>query len=152
MLCKGLHALYPYTLTRLVRAYTLCTLPLHALHLYTLCNIQSLSIYCWRFESACKILSSEDRQEAKSKRTHTSHFWKFSEWYTNKRMKNALEIPTYETFSQTSTIPAYLWLNINHLWNFRSDCLSQNISCKEIRKTKKNSSKTLLKNYKNTKF
>jgi len=36
--------------------------------------------------SASKFSSSEDRQETKLKRTHTLHFWKFSEWYTNKRI------------------------------------------------------------------
>ena len=30
------------------------------------------------------------------------------------------------------TVPAYLWLNTNHLRNFRSDNLSQDKSCKEI--------------------
>jgi len=29
-------------------------------------------------------------------------------------------------------IPAYLWLNTNHLRNFRSDGESQGKSCKEI--------------------
>jgi len=46
-------------------------------------------------------------------------------WYTKKRIKNALEIPTFETNSHVLAIPAYLWLNTNHLRNFRSDGLSQ---------------------------
>jgi len=41
----------------------------------------------------CKLICSEDRQETKSKRARTLHFKKFSEWYTNKRIRNALEIP-----------------------------------------------------------
>jgi len=55
-------------------------------------------------------------------------------WYTNKRIKNALEIglPTFETISQVLAIPAYSWLNTNHLRNFRSDGLSRDKSCKEI--------------------
>jgi len=34
--------------------------------------------------------------------------------------------------SQVLVIPAYLWLNTNHLRNFRSDGLYQDKSCKEI--------------------
>jgi len=30
------------------------------------------------------------------------------------------------------TLPAYLWLNLDNLQNFRSDDLSQDKSCKEI--------------------
>jgi len=42
--------------------------------------------------------------------THTLHFWKFLEWYTNKRIKIALEI-TFSTTSHVLKIPAYLLLN-----------------------------------------
>jgi len=35
-------------------------------------------------------------------------------------------------YIQVLTLPAYLWLNTNHLRNFRSDTLSQDKSCKEI--------------------
>jgi len=61
--------------------------------------------------------------------THTA-FLKISEWYTKKRMKNAIEI-CYQHFKR-SPISAYLWLNTNNLRNFRSEGLSQDISCEEI--------------------
>jgi len=64
--------------------------------------------------------------------THTLHFWKISEWYTNKRIKNVLEIPICWTISHVLTIPAYLWLNTNHLRNFWSDGLTQDKSFEEI--------------------
>jgi len=57
---------------------------------------------------------SEDGQETKSKRSHILHFRNFSEWHANKRIKTALEIPTFKTISQVLTITAYLWLNTNH--------------------------------------
>jgi len=40
----------------------------------------------------------------------------------------------YEQFklSPNWTLPAYLWLNTNHLRNFRSDNLSQDKSFKEM--------------------
>jgi len=45
--------------------------------------------------------------------------------------KYALKIRTLQTISQVLTLPAYLWLNTNHLRNFRSDNLFQEKSCKE---------------------
>jgi len=38
---------------------------------------------------------------------------------------------TNNKLSPKLTLPAYLWLNTNHLRNFRSDNLSQDESCKE---------------------
>jgi len=43
------------------------------------------------------------------------------------RIKNAIEIG-YQHFKR-SPISAYLWLNTNHLRNFISDGLFQDISC-----------------------
>jgi len=82
-------------------------------------------------QSVCKLSSSEDGKK-QNQSVPTLYFWKFSECYTNKRIKNPLEIG-YQHFKR-SPISAYFWLNTNHLRNFRSDCLSQNISCKEINK------------------
>jgi len=41
-------------------------------------------------------------------------------------------MPTFKTISHVLAIPVYLWLNTNHLRNFRSDGLAQDKSRKEI--------------------
>jgi len=45
------------------------------------------SIYCWRFKSVCKLFFSEDRQEAKSKCTHSLHCI-FEKFYSGTRTKD----------------------------------------------------------------
>jgi len=84
---------------------------------------------------------------SESKRIHTLRFWKFSEWYMKKRIKNASDI-SYQHYN-VLPISTYLWLNTNHLKNFRWDGLSQDILHLVRRwltsKTKKNMSKIFLK-------
>jgi len=75
------------------------------------------AIFIVDVSSVYALSSSEDRQDTKSKLAHTLHFWKFSEWCTNKRMKYALEIPKCWIISQVLTIykifDQMAWLKMN---------------------------------------
>jgi len=84
--------------------------------------------------------------------THTLRFWKISEWYTKKRIKNALEIAT--NILNDLPLSAYFWLNTNYLRNFRPDGLSHDKFVRRwlTSKTKKNFKKTFLQKDYNTKF
>jgi len=61
--------------------------------------------------------------------THTA-FLNIFRVVHEKKEKNALDIDCQHF--KRSPISAYLWLNTNHLRNFRSDGLSQDISCKQM--------------------
>jgi len=62
--------------------------------------------------------------------THTA-FLKLFRVIHEKRTKDALKIG-YQHFKRSPNLNVFVVKNINHLQNFRSDGLSQDISCKEM--------------------
>ena len=89
----------------------------------------------------------------KSKRTHTLRFWKFAEWHTIKRIKNALEIG-YQHFKRSPNFSIFVvkYPIIYEIFN-QIACLKMYLVRRWLTsKTKKNLSKNLLKNDWNKKF
>ena len=112
--------------------------------------MQYCSIYCWHFKSVCKLSSSDDGKK-QNPSVHTLHFWNISEWYSNKRIKTALEIG-YQHYqpSPNSNIFVVEYQSFTKFlirWP-----VSKYILSGDKYKTKKNFSKTFLKNDSNTKF
>jgi len=65
----------------------------------------------------CGVGAGKKFQPAQDSETHTA-FLKIFRVVHEQKDKKVLEIPTSEIISHVLTIPAYLWLNSNHLRNF----------------------------------
>jgi len=111
-----------------------------------------MQYYRWRFKSLCKRFLRR-RQNTKSKRTYTLHFWKFSEWYTKKRIKNPLEIG-YQHFKRSLNFIIFVvkYQSFTKIFD-QMACLKIYLVRRWLTsKTKKNLNKTFLKNDFNIKF